>query len=103
MPNPWDDFPFCNEDTSDWEQVTIYTSHGRDSDCAGFLIRPNGEVVECLCPAWEGMVPQRFDTSEFVKTYGKLDDGIDILDIGYWLSDGTYEPPEPDFRAQQGK
>jgi hypothetical protein len=45
----------------------------------------------------------RFDVAEFTKEYGSLGDrNIDILDIGYWFSDGDgqeqYEPPDYEFR-----
>lgn len=43
-----------------------------------------------------------FDVAEFATHYGydttQLPLAIDILDIGYYLNDGSYEPPEPDYR-----
>jgi len=46
----------------------------------------------------------KFDLDEHKETYGELDTGFDILDLGYWYaaSDGTleYEPPDEDFRAE---
>jgi len=43
------------------------------------------------------------DIEEFEKYYNKKineDDIIDILDLGYWLEDGTYEPPCQDWRDE---
>lgn len=45
--------------------------------------------------------PVRFDVEEWKKRYpGKSLVGIymDILDIGYWMPDGRYEPPADDWR-----
>lgn len=41
-----------------------------------------------------------FDLDEWRKFYGRedLDEEFDILDLGYWLKGGTYEPPEPTWR-----
>jgi hypothetical protein len=40
----------------------------------------------------------RFDLPEYKKHYGELDTEYDILDLGFWKKDGSYEPPEKDFR-----
>ena len=41
-----------------------------------------------------------FDLLEWRAHYGRAKcDGGDILDFGYWRLDGTYEPPEADWRA----
>ncbi len=44
----------------------------------------------------------RFDIEEY-KTYYKVDDipgHLDILDLGYWNKDGSYEPPVEDWRNE---
>jgi len=52
---------------------------------------------------WEALDVKiaKFDLDEYRQHYGKLDEGFDILDLGYWYSasDGTleYEKPERDF------
>lgn len=41
----------------------------------------------------------RVDVDEYRRAYPDEEvDTVDILDIGYWLTDGRYEPPEPDYR-----
>lgn len=43
----------------------------------------------------------RFDFTEWERHYGKpiaSISPIDILDLGYWLDDGTYEGPDHDWR-----
>lgn len=42
-------------------------------------------------------LPIKFDTTEFVQRYGVLDEFIDILEIGFWCADGSYEAPDLDF------
>ncbi|MFA5354518.1 MAG: hypothetical protein WC291_09845 [Thermodesulfovibrionales bacterium] len=43
----------------------------------------------------------RFDLQEFRHTYPKdTPRDIDICDIGYWTTDGKYEPPVDDFRQE---
>jgi hypothetical protein len=44
-----------------------------------------------------------FDLAEYKKHYSivldaHLPECIDILDLGYWLKDGSYEPPAGDWR-----
>jgi hypothetical protein len=43
---------------------------------------------------------RNFDLKEYVEHYPDEagETQFDILDLGYWLKDGYYEPPEPDFR-----
>lgn len=43
----------------------------------------------------------RFDVAEYVQWNGKVDD-TDILLIGFWLEDGTYEPAEDHYRNSRG-
>lgn len=44
---------------------------------------------------------ERFNLSEYAEYYGKEDDEeFDILDLGYWTTDGTYEPPVEEWRKQ---
>jgi hypothetical protein len=42
----------------------------------------------------------RVDVAEWRLAYPgeALEDVIDILDLGYWMKDGTYEPPAEDWR-----
>jgi hypothetical protein len=47
---------------------------------------------------------ERFDIAEWLKFYPNEEfNGCDILDIGYWLKDGTYEPPCGGFREELAK
>ena len=65
-------------------------AHPDHSDIA-FEIADDGTILDAhLDPEWTEGIPQRFDTAEFVQTYGELDDTIDILDIGYWDEKGEY-------------
>ena len=74
-------------------------AHPDHGDIA-FEIADDGTILSShLDPEWAEGIPQRFDTAEFVQTYGELDDCIDILDIGYWDENGEYEPPESEFRS----
>ncbi len=41
------------------------------------------------------------DVREYAKTYGNIPDAVDILDIGYWLHNGTYESPEMEWRRER--
>lgn len=42
----------------------------------------------------------RIDVEEWKRTYPQDTlDGGDILDFGYWMTDGTYVPPCEDWRA----
>lgn len=43
----------------------------------------------------------RVDVAEWKHTYPNEEfNGCDILDIGYWMADGTYEPPVLDWRYE---
>jgi hypothetical protein len=46
----------------------------------------------------------KFDLGEWRRYYGmeqlEPNSSIDILDLGYWLKDGAYEPPAEDWRQQ---
>lgn len=77
---------------------TIRTTHGEDGDI-GFTIDNDGNILSVSVTEEFGPIPVRFNTKEFIEYYGSLDDCIDILDIGYTFEDGTYEPPENDFRV----
>ena len=77
---------------------SIRTSHGEDGDI-GFTIDNDGNILSVSVTEEFGPIPVRFNTKEFIEYYGSLDDCIDILDIGYTFEDGTYEPPENDFRV----
>lgn len=50
----------------------------------------------------------KFDVGEWRKFYDYLEQiepntSIDILDLGYWLKDGSYEPPLDDWRTEFAK
>lgn len=42
---------------------------------------------------------ERFDVQEYIQYNGRLDD-TDILLIGYWNKDGSYEPPVYEYRKR---
>ena len=44
-----------------------------------------------------------FNLHEYYKTYGKLDDEFDILDLGYWNSESKYIHPDYDWRKDHGQ
>ena len=73
----------------------VHSSHG------DFVIDENGIVTKFKAGGW--VQPDyhnyvRFDLPEYKKHYGELDTEYDILDLGFWKKDGSYEPPEKDFR-----
>ncbi len=73
-----------------------FTVHGSWGD---LIINSDGEILD-RSGASEGQGYagiQRFDVAEYVEHYGALD-STDILLIGYWLFDGTYEAPDEHFR-----
>lgn len=82
--------------------ISILSSHANgehDSD-VGFVISVSGRVISSHVDDSFGYHPLRFDVNEFLQHYHyiKLPSSIDILDIGYWYGDGSYEPPDDDFR-----
>lgn len=55
-------------------------------------------------PDSPGGQPDVVDVAELVTAYGELRDselGYDILDVGYWTADGTYEPPCAEWRTER--
>ena len=73
---------------------TIRSCHGEfQCDVAGFVTgrELKGSANRALLQL------KRFDVAEYQWHYGKMED-TDILLIGYWLDDGTYEPPEHSHR-----
>ena len=73
----------------------VHSSHG------DFVIDENGIVTKFKAEAeaeadYRNYV--RFDLPEYKRHYGELDTEYDILDLGFWKKDGSYEPPEKDFR-----
>lgn len=76
----------------------VFSSHGEITVNAD-----TGQVVEV--EVYEGGDPfpaiSKFDIDEY-KQYHKVqmvaDEGIDILDIGYWLQDMQYSPPDQEWR-----
>lgn len=76
----------------------VSSSHGQFViDCSGRILQVDDE---------SGELPNvtRFDVAEWEKYWGrKLDDSLDILDLGYWYDDkGTerYEEPAHDWRLE---
>lgn len=49
--------------------------------------------------------PVRFDVVEWIRYHkqAEMPTSLDILDIGYWLVDGTYEPAVDDWREMRVK
>lgn len=40
-----------------------------------------------------------FNVEEWRRAFpGQMPDHVDILDLGYWIGAGAYEPPEVDWR-----
>lgn len=66
---------------------------------SGGMIRfdETGRVVDHT--GWDYLNISRVDVNEYVGHYGSLAD-TDILLIGFWLVDGTYEPPCYGHRAE---
>jgi hypothetical protein len=83
----------------DMSRVVVCGSHGRV-----IADWQSGDVIE-VCH--EGGEPdaysdiRRFDFAEYRRTYaGEPQPGsIDILDVGYWSADESYEPADPEHRA----
>lgn len=80
----------------------IYSSHGELSADVD-----TGDVVSSMLyvpvdPEAKPLLQiARFDVDEWERHYGRPPAlRIDILDLGYWLHDGTYEPPVHDWRAE---
>lgn len=76
----------------------LRSSHG--------IIRVSADVglvtAKHLSSAWEGAYPAKIDVEEWHKRYPNEDicqfGEHDILDFGYWMSDGAYEPPCENWR-----
>ena len=68
------------------------------------LGRPTEFWTNPLTPAMESYdYITHFNVSEYVHTYGQMDDVVDIVDIGYWWNMGErngYEPPSEDYREE---
>jgi len=83
----------------------VRSSHG------GFKVDWNGNVInlELFMPEEAKETEDlkhivRFDLDEWRRYHESLKDdpwdSIDILDLGYWLDDGSYEEPEWDWRRE---
>jgi len=90
------------EERKSFSTFIVQSSHGEFLATA-----PSGRVAkmrigldsDAVWPVDER--PIRFDTAEWERYYNTLIlDGqvIDILDIGYWMCDGSYEPPIDEAR-----
>lgn len=67
-----------------------------------------GEVVSCSLETGKraykgGHLPVRVDVDEWRRRYPGEDiaAGHDILDFGYWMKNGEYEPPCEDWRKDR--
>lgn len=76
--------------------TTIHGSHG-----TLFINPTTGLVTSCQMGDADWWA-RRFDVQEYLRHYGfkQLPDFIDVLDIGYWDTDGKYTPPERDYRNE---
>jgi hypothetical protein len=76
--------------------INVYTSHGSHKNGIGFVLDEFGNVLEThLNSSWTKGRPIRFDLKTYSESFGTGIEDVDILDIGYWLSDGAFEPPVP--------
>lgn len=79
---------------------TIYSSHGE------LMINlEDGKVYHCeLYPEGEDIDKiERVDIKEYEMYHNRrIEEGehLDILDFGTWQKDGTYQPPEMEWREQ---
>lgn len=81
-------------------EIEIRSSHGLIGDRA-FLIDQTGQIIEVSVRVLDfGPLPEVFDVEEYQSFYSRLDDSIDICDIGYSLADGTKVKPVADFRLR---
>ncbi len=83
-------------------KITVRSSHGTIifGSETGLVLTGESNLCGCEeCPQVE-----RFDVEEYKKFYGveKLhgDKDIDILDLGYWGTDGIYEEPCHEWREE---
>jgi len=76
--------------------ITAYSSLG------SFTFDPvSGEVFISELDA-QMDTPIRVDIAEYKEYYGtEFNEGVDILDIGYWIDGGSYVPPENDWREEK--
>lgn len=85
------------------KNITVMSSHGE--------ITINGETGEIIKKVlYNKNQPDlkdisRFDVAEYRQKYGKssaaeMPNQIDILDLGYWVSSGTYVEPEHEWREE---
>ena len=80
------------------------------SSCGSVLFDvATGEVVSCALETFGDYayktehLPVRIDTDEWLRRYPGEDiaAGHDILDFGYWMKSGKYEPPCEDWRKDR--
>ena len=80
-------------------KITACSSHGTidfDSE-TGVVISQSLDECDDGCPNNIA----RFDVEEYTRTYGhKPDKDVDILDLGYWLEDESYEEPAYNWREE---
>ena len=76
--------------------ITIQSSHGTfNATDEGIVLTwtPDDDSPAGVIEAQPLDRVVRFDVEEFRQFYNESPTSVDILDIGYWLDDGTYELP----------
>lgn len=84
------------QDEHDPPDPAEYVIHGSYGDV---VCSPTGAVLRIenrTSDAYDDIL--RFDVGEYAEHFGAMEPHTDILLIGYWLTDGSYEPPEPRAR-----
>lgn len=75
------------------KNIIISGSHGN------ITINEFGRIISCDEGEYKSI--KEFDAFEWINHYNKpFPSNLDILDMGYWLYDGTYEPPCYDWRNE---
>lgn len=74
--------------------ATAYSSQGSFT-----FDQVTGKVLSHSLKNDFGQVPLTVDVIEYQQFYGhQVNDGVDVLDIGFWSVDGIYTPPTYDWR-----
>jgi hypothetical protein len=72
------------------------------SSLGSFTFDPISGEVFISELASEMDTPIRVDIAEYKRYYGtEFNEGVDILDIGYWIENGSYVPAENDWREEK--
>jgi hypothetical protein len=78
--------------------MRTFTVYGSDGEL--LVSAASGRVLACEdCDEGNYADIVFFNVDEWRNTRpGVVPDHVDILDIGYWMATGEYEPPETDWR-----